>query len=99
MEYLWREEDTELESKRLWNDTAEGYLLLHDKFFGTKFCICPHGFPVNTALIADSIRYECIPGNISSSSHGALLYNVVFFFFFLLYKLFNNSFPKSNSLL
>ncbi|XP_059446440.1 probable glycosyltransferase At5g03795 [Corylus avellana] len=61
MEYLWREEDTELDSKRVWNDTAEGYLLLYDKLFGTKFCICPHGFPVNTALIADSIRYECVP--------------------------------------
>ncbi|XP_059446439.1 probable glycosyltransferase At3g07620 [Corylus avellana] len=60
LEHQWRD-DTELDSKRVWNDTAEGYLLLHDKVYRTKFCICTHGFPVNTALVADSIRYGCIP--------------------------------------
>ncbi|XP_059446436.1 probable glycosyltransferase At5g03795 [Corylus avellana] len=60
LEEQWKDV-TELESERVWNDTAEGYLLLHDKIHRTKFCICPHGFPANTALIADSIRYGCIP--------------------------------------
>ncbi|XP_059446434.1 probable glycosyltransferase At5g03795 [Corylus avellana] len=60
LEQQWKDV-TELESERVWNDTAEGYLLLHDKIHRTKFCICPHGFPANTALIADSIRYGCIP--------------------------------------
>ncbi|XP_059446437.1 probable glycosyltransferase At5g03795 [Corylus avellana] len=60
LEEQWKDV-TELESERVWNNTAEGYLLLHDKIHRTKFCICPHGFPANTALIADSIRYGCIP--------------------------------------
>jgi hypothetical protein len=63
LEFQWRD-DTALDSKRVWNDTAEGYLLLHDKVYRRKYCICTHGFPVNSNLIADSIRYECIPGNI-----------------------------------
>ncbi|XP_059446433.1 probable glycosyltransferase At5g03795 [Corylus avellana] len=56
MERLWKGE-----SKRVWNDTAEGYLLVDDKIHKTKFCICPLGFPPNTAFIADSIRYGCVP--------------------------------------
>ena len=64
LEQQWKD-DTELESELVWNDTAEGYLLLDDKIHRRKFCICPHGFPTNTVLIADSIRYGCIPGTIS----------------------------------
>jgi hypothetical protein len=63
LEQQWKD-DTELESELVWNDTAEGYLLLDDKIHRRKFCICLHGFPTNTSLIADSIRYGCVPGNI-----------------------------------
>ncbi|XP_059446432.1 probable glycosyltransferase At5g03795 [Corylus avellana] len=47
-------------------DSAEGYLLYHDKVHRTKFCICLPGFPDYTNLIADSIRYGCVPVIFSS---------------------------------
>jgi hypothetical protein len=85
LERLW-ENDSELDIPNNLIDTAEGYLLYHNKVYGTKFCICPRGFPDNTALIADSIRYGCVPGN-----------NIVFpcmgfFYATVSYKLVLNSF-------
>jgi hypothetical protein len=63
LEPLW-ENDSEPDIQNNLMFTAEGYMLFHHKVHGTKFCICPDGFPADTALIADSIRYGCVPGNI-----------------------------------
>jgi hypothetical protein len=68
LEQQWKD-DTELESERVWNDTAD------DKSSRRKFCICPPGFPPNSALIADYIRNGCIPGNISCIFPWVLLCN------------------------
>jgi hypothetical protein len=86
LEQQWKDE-------LVWNDTAEGYLLLDDKIHRRKFCICPHGFPTNTVLIADSIRYGCIPGtiqnmpNLNSNIYRTcqIFYLVFFFWFFVFY--------------
>ncbi|KAI4382077.1 hypothetical protein MLD38_008083 [Melastoma candidum] len=57
---VW-ENDTELYVLNNRINRATGNLLYQKKFFQTKFCICPGGSQVNSARIADSIHYGCVP--------------------------------------
>ncbi|KAJ9705634.1 hypothetical protein PVL29_003619 [Vitis rotundifolia] len=58
---VW-ENDTELDIKNNRISRATGHLVYQNKFYRTKFCICPGGSQVNSARIADSIHYGCVPG-------------------------------------
>ncbi|RVW21771.1 putative glycosyltransferase [Vitis vinifera] len=58
---IW-ENDTELDIKNNRINRATGHLVYQNKFYRTKFCICPGGSQVNSARIADSIHYGCVPG-------------------------------------
>lgn len=58
---VW-ENDTELDIANNRIDRSIGNLVYQKKFYRTKFCICPGGSQVNSARIADSIHYGCIPG-------------------------------------
>ncbi|MCO5592430.1 hypothetical protein L7F22_046432 [Adiantum nelumboides] len=40
---------------------ATGELVYQKQFYRSKFCICPGGSQVNSARIADSIHYACVP--------------------------------------
>ncbi|XP_027079061.2 probable glycosyltransferase At5g03795 isoform X1 [Coffea arabica] len=53
--------DTELYVKDSRISRATGELVYQKKFYRSKFCICPGGSQVNSARIADSIHYGCIP--------------------------------------
>ncbi|MCO5579052.1 hypothetical protein L7F22_032904 [Adiantum nelumboides] len=57
---LW-ENDTVLfiNSNRI--SRATGELVYQKQFYRSKFCICPGGSQVNSARIADSIHYACVP--------------------------------------
>ncbi|XP_019177511.1 PREDICTED: probable glycosyltransferase At3g07620 isoform X1 [Ipomoea nil] len=57
---VW-ENDTELDISNNRINRAAGPLLYQKRFYRTKFCICPGGSQVNSARIADSIHYGCIP--------------------------------------
>ncbi|KAF8411345.1 hypothetical protein HHK36_003892 [Tetracentron sinense] len=59
---VW-ENDTELDIKNNRINRATGHLVYQNKFYRTKFCICPGGSQVNSARIADSIHYGCVPGD------------------------------------
>ena len=61
---VW-ENDTDLYVLNNRINRATGNLLYQKKFYSTKFCICPGGSQVNSARIADSIHYGCIPGKNS----------------------------------
>lgn len=61
MARVW-ENDTELDIANNRINRATGHLVYQKKFYRTKFCICPGGSQVNSARIADSIHYGCIPG-------------------------------------
>lgn len=61
---VW-ENDTELDISNNRINRAMGPLLYQKRFYRTKFCICPGGSQVNSARIADSIHYGCVPGKIS----------------------------------
>lgn len=64
---VW-ENDTELYILKNRINRAIGSLLYQKRFYITKYCICPGGSQVNSARIADSIHYGCIPGeNLSFS--------------------------------
>lgn len=56
------ENDTELAISNNRISRATGELVYQKQFYRTKFCICPGGSQVNSARIADSIHYGCIPG-------------------------------------
>ncbi|KAJ0040534.1 hypothetical protein Pint_27722 [Pistacia integerrima] len=58
---VW-ENDTELDisNNRINRATAQP-LAYQKRFYKTKFCICPGGSQVNSARIADSIHYGCVP--------------------------------------
>lgn len=56
------ENDTELDISNNRINRAIGPLVYQKRFYRTKFCICPGGSQVNSARIADSIHYGCIPG-------------------------------------
>lgn len=56
------ENDTELDISNNRINRATGLLVYQKRFYKTKFCICPGGSQVNSARIADSIHYGCIPG-------------------------------------
>jgi len=58
---VW-ENDTELDISSNRINRATGHLVYQKRFYGTKFCICPGGSQVNSARIADSIHYGCVPG-------------------------------------
>ncbi|KAL8476314.1 hypothetical protein ACS0TY_028836 [Phlomoides rotata] len=58
---VW-ENDTELDISNNRINRATGHLVYQKRFYRTKFCICPGGSQVNSARIADSIHYGCIPG-------------------------------------
>lgn len=77
---VW-ENDTELDisNNRINRATAQP-LAYQKRFYKTKFCICPGGSQVNSARIADSIHYGCVPGELLIS----LIVSVYDFFFFLL---------------
>lgn len=75
---IW-ENDTELDIKNNRINRATGHLVYQNKFYRTKFCICPGGSQVNSARIADSIHYGCVPGK---EFYPFCLYSMV------LYKLF-----------
>ncbi|KAH7544580.1 hypothetical protein FEM48_Zijuj01G0000900 [Ziziphus jujuba var. spinosa] len=62
---VW-ENDTDLYILNNRINRAIGNLLYQKKFYGTKFCICPGGSQVNSARIADSIHYGCIPVILSN---------------------------------
>ncbi|CAI9111418.1 OLC1v1011640C1 [Oldenlandia corymbosa var. corymbosa] len=55
------ENDTELYVMNNRINRATGALVYQKNFYKTKFCICPGGSQVNSARIADSIHYGCIP--------------------------------------
>ncbi|XP_058080361.1 probable glycosyltransferase At5g03795 isoform X2 [Magnolia sinica] len=57
---VW-ENDTELAISNNRISRAIGELVYQKQFYRTKFCICPGGSQVNSARIADSIHYGCIP--------------------------------------
>ena len=61
---MW-ENDTELDISNNRISRATGHLLYQKRFYRTKFCICPGGSQVNSARIADSIHYGCVPGKHS----------------------------------
>ena len=58
---VW-ENDTELDISNNRINRATGHLVYQKRFYRTKFCICPGGSQVNSARIADSIHYGCVPG-------------------------------------
>ncbi|KAL5714344.1 hypothetical protein ACHQM5_016322 [Ranunculus cassubicifolius] len=53
--------DTELDISSSRISRATGHLVYQKKFYKTKFCICPGGSQVNSARIAESIHYGCVP--------------------------------------
>ncbi|KAF9603300.1 hypothetical protein IFM89_034649 [Coptis chinensis] len=55
------ENDTELDISSNRISRAIGPLVYQKKYYETKFCICPGGSQVNSARIADSIHYGCVP--------------------------------------
>ncbi|KAK9231459.1 hypothetical protein WN943_021694 [Citrus x changshan-huyou] len=57
---VW-ENDTELDISNNRINRAIGPLVYQRRFYKTKFCICPGGSQVNSARIADSIHYGCVP--------------------------------------
>lgn len=62
---VW-ENDTELDISNDRISRATGHLVYQKRFYRSKFCICPGGSQVNSARIADSIHYGCIPGKSHS---------------------------------
>ncbi|XVF17381.1 hypothetical protein REPUB_Repub10bG0116700 [Reevesia pubescens] len=62
---VW-ENDTELDISNNRISRATGHLLYQKRFYRTKFCICPGGSQVNSARIADSIHYGCVPVILSN---------------------------------
>ncbi|KAL0396480.1 UNVERIFIED_CONTAM: putative glycosyltransferase [Sesamum calycinum] len=62
---VW-ENDTELDISNNRINRATGHLLYQKRFYRTKFCICPGGSQVNSARIADSIHYGCVPVILSN---------------------------------
>ncbi|XP_008800113.1 probable glycosyltransferase At5g03795 [Phoenix dactylifera] len=60
------ENDTELAISNNRISRAIGELVYQKQFYRTKFCICPGGSQVNSARIADSIHYGCIPVILSN---------------------------------
>ncbi|KAL8047055.1 hypothetical protein ABFX02_08G213600 [Erythranthe guttata] len=62
---VW-ENDTELDISNNRINRAIGPLVYQKRFYRTKFCICPGGSQVNSARIADSIHYGCIPVILSN---------------------------------
>nr|GMC67541.1 probable glycosyltransferase At5g03795 [Ipomoea batatas] len=62
---VW-ENDTELDISNNRINRATGHLLYQKRFYRNKFCICPGGSQVNSARIADSIHYGCIPVILSN---------------------------------
>ncbi|CAK7339645.1 unnamed protein product [Dovyalis caffra] len=62
---VW-ENDTELDISNNRINRATGHLVYQKRFYGTKFCICPGGSQVNSARIADSIHYGCVPVILSN---------------------------------
>jgi hypothetical protein len=60
---MW-ENDTELSISNNRISRATGELVYQKQFYRSKFCICPGGSQVNSARIADSIHYACVPGMI-----------------------------------
>lgn len=84
--HVW-ENDTELYilNNRI-NRATEQPLAYQKRFYKTKFCICPGGSQVNSARIADSIHYGCVPGEFLNSLNLVwvlISFFFVFFFFFL----------------
>ncbi|KAM4117621.1 hypothetical protein ACB094_02G138600 [Castanea mollissima] len=57
---VWQN-DTELDISNNRINRAIGPLIYQKRFYSTKFCICPGGSQVNSARIADSIHYGCVP--------------------------------------
>ncbi|KAM4081570.1 hypothetical protein ACJW30_11G101900 [Castanea mollissima] len=57
---VW-ENDTELDISNNRINWAIGPLVYQKRFYSTKFSICPGGSQVNSARIADSIHYGCVP--------------------------------------
>lgn len=62
---VW-ENDTELDISNNRINRATGHLVYQKRFYRTKFCICPGGSQVNSARIADSIHYGCVPVILSN---------------------------------
>ncbi|KAE8709473.1 tRNA/rRNA methyltransferase family protein [Hibiscus syriacus] len=58
--------DTELDISNNRISRATGHLVYQKRFYRTKFCICPGGSQVNSARIADSIHYGCVPVILSN---------------------------------
>lgn len=57
---LW-ENDTVLSISNNRISRAIGELVYQKQYYRSKFCICPGGSQVNSARIADSIHYACVP--------------------------------------
>ncbi|KAK8933225.1 putative glycosyltransferase [Platanthera zijinensis] len=55
------ENDTQLAISNNRISRATGELVYQKQFYKSKFCICPGGSQVNSARIADSIHYGCVP--------------------------------------
>lgn len=60
------ENDTELDIQNNRINRATGHLVYQRKFYNTMFCICPGGSQVNSARVADSIHYGCVPVILSN---------------------------------
>lgn len=71
---LW-ENDTVLSISNNRISRAIGELVYQKQFYRSKFCICPGGSQVNSARIADSIHYACVP--VILSDHYDLPFNDV----------------------
>lgn len=86
--HVW-ENDTELYilNNRI-NRATEQPLAYQKRFYKTKFCICPGGSQVNSARIADSIHYGCVPGEFLNSLNLVWVLISFFFVFFLFFCLF-----------
>lgn len=70
------ENDTELDIQNNRINRATGHLVYQRKFYNTMFCICPGGSQVNSARVADSIHYGCVPGK--RDIHSSLLFSYMF---------------------
>ena len=84
------ENDSELDIKEIQTEanTTEIRRLYHEKFYSSKFCICPGGPQIDGA-IAVAIHYGCVPGDRSILLSYLLLYCIIKPFFC-------NLFPKQS---
>ncbi|KAA8536387.1 hypothetical protein F0562_028865 [Nyssa sinensis] len=58
--------DIELDIQNNRINRTIGHFEYQEKFYRSKFCICPRGSQVNSVRIVDSIHYGCVPVILSN---------------------------------